>query len=162
MKEKIVNKYTYDGLGFPIVLVNAPMKQVFGEWTLNIDLNHLQQSALRALVHKPVPLNGKELRFIRKYLEMTVSTFGKLLGVSHAAVLKWENDQANINPATETYIRLYVMDRLHAKDKEFRRFYHEISIENLVRQRKDRSTSCPLEIDAMINHQHAKQKNRFL
>lgn len=148
MKEKIVARYTYNDLGFPIVLKNVPMKQVFGEWTLNIDLNKLQKDALHVLVHKSVPLTGKELRFIRKYFEMTVTVFGRLLGVTHAAVLKWENDQARLSPATEKYIRLYVLDCLHAKDGEFRSLFKEISIENLADQRKNKTVNLPIEMYA--------------
>ncbi len=148
MKKKKVLRYLYNDLGFPIILINAPMKQIFGEWVLDINLNSLQKEVLNALVHKPFFLTGKELRFIRKYFEMTTTSFGKLLGVTHPAVLKWENEQAKLNPTTENYLRLYVLDSLHAKDKEFRNLFREISIENLVNQRKDKTHDHPIEIDA--------------
>lgn len=146
MKEKIVPNCLYEDLGFPILLLNVPMKQIFGEWVLDIDLNKLQARALRALVHKPISLNGQELRFIRKYFEMTTTEFGKMFGVTHVGVLKWENDQTKINPATEMYIRLFVLDHLKVKDREFRQLFHEISIENLKKRNKDESGL--MEIDA--------------
>jgi DNA-binding transcriptional regulator YiaG len=150
MRKKVIDRYVYEGLGFPVILINIAMKEAFGEWILDMDLNHLQQMVLRALIHKPVPLNGHELRFIRKYFEMTIVAFGKLLGVTHAAVLKWENNQSHINPATETYIRLFVMDRLQTKDREFRKFYHEICIEELAKYRKVGLTTAPIEIDTKL------------
>lgn len=67
---------------------------------------------------------------------MPTVAFGKLFGVSHVAVVKWENDKAKINPATELCIRLYVMDHLVPKDKEFRKFYHNMHIENLAKHKK--------------------------
>lgn len=39
---------------------------------------------------------------------------------------KWEK---KIKPFLELCLRLYVMDRLNVKDKEFRNFYNKISID---------------------------------
>jgi len=144
MKEKKTETIIYEGLGFPIKLIKCPMKKVFGEWVLNVNLAKLQIDMLKELVHKPVPLTGAELRFIRKFLELSTSAFGKLVGVSHPAVLKWEKEQVHINPATEIYIRLYVLQHLHAKDKEFRNLYKQISIESLIKHKNDKH--IPLSI----------------
>ena len=133
MTEKKIETFIFEGLGFPVVLVNAPWKRVFGEWALDINFKKLQEVVLQDLIHKPTPLTGDELRFIRKFLELTTAKFGKLFGVTHVAVVKWENNKAQINPATELCIRLHVMDLLHPKDKEFRKFYHALSIENLTK-----------------------------
>lgn len=51
-------------------------------------MNKLMLVALDALIRKPVPLSADELGFIRSYLQMTSTAFGKIFGVSHAAVLK--------------------------------------------------------------------------
>jgi DNA-binding transcriptional regulator YiaG len=144
--EKKTKSYIFEGLGFPVILVNAPWKKVFGEWALDINFKNLQNDVLHALIHKPMPLNGQELRFIRKFLEMTTTKFGKLFGVTHGTVLKWENEQVRINPATELCIRLYIKDRQITKDKEFRKFYHEINIETLTKNR-DINTE-PIKINA--------------
>jgi len=137
----------FEGLGFPIILVDAPWKKVFGEWALDINFKKLQEVALQTLIHKPSPLTGDELRFIRKFLEMSTATFGKLFGVSHVAVVKWENDRTQINPSTELCIRLHVMDQLLPKDKEFRKFYHDMSIEHLAKHNK-RIKRQPIRIQA--------------
>lgn len=147
MKEKKTETFIFEGLGFPVILINAPWKKVFGEWALDINFKNLQNVVLQDLIHKPVPLRGKELRFIRKFLEMTTANFGKLFGVTHVAVVKWENDQAKINPATELCIRLHVMDLLITKDKEFRKFYHDMSIETLAKHKKNLKIA-PIRIDA--------------
>ena len=148
MKEKKVETFIYKDLGFPIRLINVPMKKIFGEWFLDINLSKLQIHILNMLIHKPIPLTGAEIRFIRKYFEMTTSVFGNTFGATHVAVLKWEKDEARMNPATEVCIRLFVLDRLRAKDKEFRNFYHEIRIENLNKYRKDKVKEKLFEIDA--------------
>ena len=138
MKEKKTETFVYEGFGFPIKLINCPMKKVFGEWILDINLAKLQIDMLKELIHKPIPLTGAELRFIRKFLEMSTTLFGKLVGVSHPAVLKWEKNQAHINPATEIYIRLYVLQHLQVKDKEFRNLYEQISIADLIKHKNNR------------------------
>jgi DNA-binding XRE family transcriptional regulator len=94
-------------------------------------MNKLMLVVLEALIHKPVALTGDEMSFIRSYLEMTSTAFGKIFGVSHVAVLKWESGENRISPALEFCIRLYVLDYLRAKDKEFRALYKELSLEKL-------------------------------
>ena len=145
--EKIVKRFMYEDLGVPIVILNAPFKKIFGMWVLDINLNELQKSLLNALIRKSESLTGKELRFIRKYFEMTTSEFGTLLGVTHAAVLKWESDKSHMPPTTEKCVRLYAYDRLKAKNDEFRKFYSQISIENLAKCQKNRHARR-IKIDA--------------
>lgn len=143
-KEKKIETYVYEDFGFPITLINCPMKKVFGEWVLDINLAKLQMKMLKALIYKPIPLTGSELCFIRKSLELTTTDFGKLVGVSHPAVLKWEKDQTPLHPTTEIYIRLHVLKVLQAKDKEFKDLYEQISVENLIKHKNDKQ--IPLEI----------------
>ena len=146
MKEIKKETFIYNDLGFPILLINAPLRKVFGEWMLDLNLNKLQLSALNALIRKASPLKGAEMHFIRAFLEMTTAEFGKLFGVSHAAVVKWEHDLVKINPATELCIRLYVADHLYTKDKEFRKLYQNITVASLLKHKEDKSV--PLEIHA--------------
>lgn len=146
MKERKTETFIYEGFGFPIKLIKCPMKKIFGEWVLDINLSKLQIDMLKELIYKPVPLTGSELRFIRKFLELSTTDFGKLVGVSHPAVLKWEKEQVNMNPATEIYIRLYVLQKLQVKDKEFRNLYEQISIESLLKHRNDKKIPISIKL----------------
>ncbi len=143
MSENKIETFIYQDLGFPIKLINAPMKKVYDQWFLDINLSKFQKNVLYGLVNKPSPLTGSEIRFIRKYFEMTTTDFGHIFGATHPAVLKWEKNESSMNPATEVCMRLYVLDRLQIKDKEFRRLYHKISIDSLVRHRRDRFKTTP-------------------
>jgi len=145
-KQKILPKVIYMGLGFPVKLLNVPVKEMFGEEVYDINLNTLQIVVLDLLAHKQAPLTGKELCFIRKYYEMTCTSFGSLFGVTHAAVLKWENEKCRITPSTELCIRLFILDRLHANDREFRILFHEVSVQQLAEYTKD--NHIPIEINA--------------
>lgn len=145
MKTKKTKTFVFHGLGFPITLVKAPMRKVLGEWVLDVNMEALQLAVLRILVHKPNRLSKGELRFIRKYLSMTTTEFGKIFGVSHVAVLRWEKGQRQLTPAIEFYIRLYILNHLQAKDKEFRNLYNEIPLEKLSKAKIEKSDH--LEID---------------
>lgn len=145
MKEKQKDTFIWEGLGFPIRLVNVPMKKVFGEWVLDINLELFQKVVLHTLAKKQTPLSGAELRFIVDYLRMSTREFARLFGVTHAAVLKWENEKSRMNPSTEVCLRLYILNHLKVADKEFRRLYLKISHQNLA---NSENNEIPLEIDA--------------
>ncbi len=144
MKETKRDTFIYEGLGFPIRLINVPMKKVFGEWAININFNTLQIAALNMLARKPTALTGGELRFIIDYLEMSTRDFAKLFGVTHAAVVKWEKEETKMNPSTEVYLRLYILNYLKVTDKEFRKLYLKINPANLANSEGE---ITPLEID---------------
>lgn len=137
MLEKKNETFTYTDLGFPIELVDVPMKKILGEWVLDINLNTLQLEVLKMLIHKSTPLQAGELRFIRKHFEMTTTAFGGVFGVSHAAVIKWESGQLPALPM-DVYIRMYIMDRLNAKNADFGKLFHEVNMAGLVQAKKER------------------------
>lgn len=140
--EKKTETFIYEGLGFPIELIDAPMKKIFGEWVIDIDMNVLQLYVFNGLIHKPCPLTGKEIRFMRKFLEISTTEFGKKLGVSHAAVIKWEKEQAKISPIQESYIRMFLLESL--KDNELLNLYKEIRPEKLAQTKNERSLPFPV------------------
>ncbi len=145
MKDSKKDTIIWDGLGFPIRLINVPMKKIFGEWVLDINLELFQKAVLHMLACKPAPFNGGELRFVIDYLKMSTREFAHLFGVTHAAVLKWENEKSRMNPSTEVCLRLYILNHLKVADKEFRRLYLQITPQNLAKAENDKT---PLEIDA--------------
>jgi len=136
MKNMKKKTFVYEGLGFPIKLINAPMKKLFGEWYLDIDMNKLMLVVFGMLAHKSTALTGDEIRFIRTYLKMTTVEFGKNFDVSHVAVVKWENNENKISPALDFYIRLYILDHLSAKDKEFRALYQQLPLGQISKREK--------------------------
>ena len=146
MVERKNETFTYTDLGFPIELIDVPMRKMLGEWILDINLNIFQLEVLKMLIHKPTPLQAGELRFIRKYFEMTMIAFGEILGVSHAAVIKWESGQLPA-PPMDVYIRMYIMNRLNAKNAEFGRLFHEVNMANLVKAKKERKKEKPISLN---------------
>lgn len=143
-KNKKRETFIYEGLGFPIRLINAPLKKVYGEWVFDFSMGIFQKAVLHMIAMKQSPLTGKELRFIINYFEMSYRDFAKIFGVSHVAVVKWEKEKSKMNPSTEIYLRLYILNYLKVTDKEFRKLYLNINPENLASAEQD----SPLEIDA--------------
>lgn len=146
MSEQIRETFVYEGLGFPVVLVNVPMRKAFGELIIDINFAQLQKVAMLELAKKPTPLSGKEIRFFRHYLNMSTHEFAKELGVSHVSILNWENEDAKMNAASEIDMRLYVLNHLKVTDKEFRKTYTQFNHRNLATRR--RAVRAPLEIRA--------------
>ncbi len=124
-----------------------PMKKVVGEWVIDVDFEALEKAIVRLLIHKSTPLSGAEFRFIRKFLQMTTTEFGKLFDVSHAAILKWEGGKARPPIPTDIYIRLHVLDQLHVKDKEFRAVFDEAKASNLTQQKRKKQLPLSINID---------------
>lgn len=144
MNKKIVPNMIFEGLGFPIRLINVPMRKVFGEGIFDINFIALHKYVLKMLAMKPSPLTGGEIRFIMDYLEMSTREFARLLGVTHPAVLKWLKEESKMTPGTEIVLRLYILDHLKVTDKEFRKIYQTYKPESLSKkEHKDR----PLEIE---------------
>ena len=128
-KRKVEKELLYYGLGFPVVISNVPMVEVRGDWAPDIDLNMLQKVVLRFLAHYPSALTGDHIRFIRSWLELTQAEFGKLFGVTHTAVVKWEKAReksAKIALTTEREIRMVILDHLLKKAEDFRNAYRVI------------------------------------
>lgn len=137
--------FVYEGLGFPIRLINVPLRKVFGEWAIDINFNNLQKAVLYLLATKQACLTGRELRFIIDYFEMSYRDFAKAFGVSHAAVMKWEKEESKMNPSTEAFLRLYILDHLKVSDHEFRSQFAKINPKYLANSKEEK---IPLEIDA--------------
>lgn len=147
MKTKIIDTFLYEDLGFPILLVNVPMRETLGEWVLDFNLGKFIDEVLKMLIHKRTPLNGEELRFMRKYFEMTTTQFGKAFGVTHVAVLKWEANENQIPPTTEKCIRMFALEKLSGQDNELIKLYHEIDVESLAKKRKKPIVNQPLRFN---------------
>ncbi len=139
MKKKIIKKYIYEGLGFPVALENVPLVEKRGVWTPAIDLNKLQKEVLLELSHKTGSITGNEVHFIRVYFEMTLEAFGKQFGVTHVAVLNWEktkNKSAKINPTTELCIRLMILEKLNIGNQVFRDTFRGFDMQAIAKEFK--------------------------
>lgn len=153
MKKNTVEIFEYDGLGFPITLLNFPLIEVRGVLVPNIDYNVMQKNVLFALSRKPHPLIGNEVRFIRQYLQMTYTEFANRFGVTHASVIHWEkskNTFAKIQPTTELCVRLCILDTLDAKNKLFRDTFRNFNYLDFKTQKNQAPEHITLDSNNLI------------
>ena len=57
-------------------------------------------------------LIGKELRFLRKHMNLTQTELGHLIGLSSQQVARWEKGQCEISGAAESLMRVLFMEHL--------------------------------------------------
>jgi DNA-binding transcriptional regulator YiaG len=120
MKEKrVIKTYTDERFGFPVEIKNAPFREVFGEWALDLNATALRNAVLHSIALSESKLTGAQVRFIRLTLGHTMETFGKLFDVSHAAVSKWEafaEKPTNMNKVNELLLRGHALASLPTKN----------------------------------------------
>lgn len=133
----------YEDFGFPITLIDIPIKMVLGEEVLDIDMHKLEISVLKQLIFKATPLTGSQLRFTRNFLRLSTTDFAKKLGVTHPTILSWEKEEAHINPTADMCVRIEVLKTI--QDEDFRKFITLISAEIIARHKQ--AQEAPISID---------------
>ncbi len=72
-------------------------------------IHALMRTLALAVVSKPYPLRGEEIRFLRKYLEMTQVAFARLIGIDHTNLSKWENNREKPGEQSDRLIRMFLL-----------------------------------------------------
>ena len=83
------------------------VKTSHGEGTAIKKLDKLHLAIGRNLAERKKVLSAKELRFLRKHMNLTQSELGKLLGLTSQQVARWEKDESDISGAAEFLLRAY-------------------------------------------------------
>ena len=115
MSTKILKKYTYNGLGFPIELNNVEMISFNGESHPKIDVKKVADSAIKSLISQKSRLTGNQIKFIRSYFSLSLRDFAIVVNESHMAVKKWEDFKdrsTNMDKNIEIMLRLHIFDRI--------------------------------------------------
>lgn len=124
MKTKMIDRFCYEGLGFPVDLEQVEMIKIDGEWHAKIDVKKIASAAVEALVDQPTRFTGNQVRFIRSYFSMSLRQFAQeVVHETHSAVDRWErcfDEVTSMNDNTEYVLRLYILERVQSKTKEQR------------------------------------------
>lgn len=83
-----------------------------GEGVRIEDLDGLHRALAHAIVTSKSAFTGEELRFLRKYLQLSQAGVARLLGLSDQSIARWEKGQAPIDPSAERLVRMVVRERL--------------------------------------------------
>ncbi len=76
----------------------------------NLDGLHLAIGEYLA-AHKR-SLHGRELRYLRRHMDLTQAELGELIGLSSQQVARWEKNQSNISGAAESLLRILFLEHL--------------------------------------------------
>lgn len=108
-QETFVGEYQYLESGLNNVIIEGI--EIFrcpcGEHSALIPhIVELHKTIAKCLIEQTRPLNGKEIRFLRKNMGMKAMNFARLLGVDNATVSRWENDKEKHSDIVDRFIRL--------------------------------------------------------
>jgi DNA-binding transcriptional regulator YiaG len=111
MRQRTI-RYTICGLDY-VYLENVPVRQTKHGEVLDADLAVIEREIASEIVRQGIPIRGAEVRFLRKSLGMSMERFGRLLGLSPPAILKWEREsQKRLHPTNEVAVRALMAEQL--------------------------------------------------
>lgn len=122
MKKKILDKFIFEGFGFPVVLHNVIVSSFNGEDFPEINYNELRLQTIRALILSPKALKGAQLQFLRKFLKKSLRDIAEDLGVSHAQIKIWEDKSLEFTGLTqnqERKLKNHVLSFLISEEQRF-------------------------------------------
>ena len=74
-------------------------------------VEELMHIAAVAILQKPYRLQGEELRFLRKHIDLNQEEFAKLLHIDKTTLSKWENNEDPIGVQSDLLARAVVISR---------------------------------------------------
>ena len=69
-------------------------------------LDDLMGALAYGVIMKPYRLTGEEIRFLRKYVQMTQDEFSRILRVDKTTLSKWETNDDRIGEQSDLLVRL--------------------------------------------------------
>lgn len=136
----------YEGFGFPILLRGVKYKTEGKHKYPEIPHQQVAKALFIAVLKKPAPLTGAELKFLRKYLDLNQTAFAKLIGSpNHVNIVQWEaKDQGPtlMQQQSELLARIKIVMEYAKREIRFAEYYRD-----LVKDGLDENKSDLLEID---------------
>jgi DNA-binding transcriptional regulator YiaG len=123
--------FVFEGFGFPILLENVEFVSQDGEVYPNLNYEELAKKTMLYLVRSEHALTGNQVKFLRKQLGLSLEEFGKMLDVSHVAVIKWEakeNLATEMIYANEVLLRMNILKSLNEEREFLKDFIHLSSV----------------------------------
>jgi putative transcriptional regulator len=80
-------------------------KTPYGDGISIKNLDQLHKAIGSFLARQKKALSGKELRFLRKQMDLSQSDLGKMLGLTSQQVARWEKGQCEVSGSADILIR---------------------------------------------------------
>jgi DNA-binding transcriptional regulator YiaG len=116
MERSVKAEHVEDLGGVIVKVLNAVILQRCScgeEMTAIPDLEGLARAVAIARALNPACLTGKEVRFIRRTLDMTQKEFAEKMELAPETVSRWENDRNGVGGMSEKLVRHNVCALLH-------------------------------------------------
>jgi DNA-binding transcriptional regulator YiaG len=125
--------YHYTECGLDDVYLMSGYEEVQVDDDVAVAVKHvpeLHKAIGHALVTAKKVLSGKELRFLRKEMDLTQDEVARLVGVTDQSVARWEKDQVQIPEAADYLLRFVYLQHIQEK----------IDVVELIKSLRDRDS----------------------
>jgi DNA-binding XRE family transcriptional regulator len=108
-KENLDNLVALDYIRF----LNVPMESSIHGPIIALPSHLLDQLAAVAVIKERIPLRGKEVKFLRKVIGLSLEKFAGKMGLSSGTVFHWEKSEENrLAPVNEAAVRSFIAEEL--------------------------------------------------
>ena len=143
--KKTLKEYTFTSFGFPVLLNDINIKETeCGEEYPDINIKTLELVVVRALIKSSVPFTGAKLKFLRKFLKLSLRDLGYEIGAPHTSLKLWEDDskeKTGLSSSQEKKLKYLILIHIQVlEQKELSKIFFEDA--------KDvGSLNAPLEVE---------------
>jgi DNA-binding transcriptional regulator YiaG len=110
-KEKLETIKNYRG--FEYISLQVPVKDSFHGSFIDVKPELIETLVAKAMIEHKVPLRGKEVKFIRKVLGLSLERFAAKIDFTSGSILKWEKSETErLHKANEIICRAYFAEAL--------------------------------------------------
>jgi DNA-binding transcriptional regulator YiaG len=99
-----------------ISFIGVPMRATKEGPAVDLPAGTLERMAARAVIQYRVPIHGREVKFLRKALGLSLERFANKIGLTSGAVFKWEKEsEARLHPTNEIAVRVFFAECLEVE-----------------------------------------------
>lgn len=96
-----------------ITFTGVPLRESDYGPVIELKPHVLEYLAAKAVIKKRIPLRGKEVRFLRKTIELSLEKFAGKLGLTSGTVFHWEKaEDERLTPINEAAVRALMAEEL--------------------------------------------------
>ena len=96
-----------------IHFINVPMKESKHGPVIDLPVDALDKMAATAVIKNRIPLRGKEVKFLRKVIGLSLEKFAGKMGLSSGTIFHWEKAETDqLAPVNEAAVRTLIAEEM--------------------------------------------------